>query len=205
MNGKTKSFFEDTLILIVIIAIIYGIYTYFFATNEIINNSVESQSVVVNPANIENENITFPDINEDQTAEILNEEVIIEQINQETKATEEEFLAQEPENTKNINTEVIQEKSLAPVTIEDFYKSTEEKIYSNISKNVDKDLINNLSDVNIRITILKNGEFEQLKYMSGNRQYYNLIKSSILETFPVKINDNLKYKFPRYFRMKVKP
>ena len=202
MSGKTKSFFEDTLILIIIAAIIYGIYTYFFATKEITNTS--NQNLVEKPVSIKTENINLPDISVVKSTEEINDEVKIAQVKKEE--IEEKIKTEEiPKEIKEVKIEQnIEENSTVPVTIEDFYKSIEKNIYSNISKNLDKNTIDKLDNVNIRITILKNGEYEQLKYMSGNRQYYNLIKSSILETFPVKINDNLKYKFPRYFRMKVK-
>ena len=208
MSGKTKSFFEDTLILIIIAAIIYGIYTYFFATKEITNTSNQNQNVVEKPVSIKTENIDLPDISVVKSTEEINDEVKIAQVKKEEikEEIEEKIKTEEiPKEIKEVKTEQnIEENSTVPVTIEDFYKSIEKNIYSNISKNLDKNTIDKLDNVNIRITILKNGEYEQLKYMSGNRQYYNLIKSSILETFPVKINDNLKYKFPRYFRMKVK-
>jgi len=204
LSGKTKSFFEDTLILIIIAAIIYGIYTYFFATKEITDTSNQNINVVEKPVSIKTENIDLPDISVVKSTEEINDEAKEVQVKEEEIEDEIEEKIKSKEIVEQIKEEKIEKNIPLALTIEDLYKSIEKNIYSNISKNLDKSSINNLSDVNIRITILKNGEYEQLKYMSGNRQYYNLIKSSILESFPIKINDNLKYKFPRYFRMKVK-
>ena len=84
-----------------------------------------------------------------------------------------------------------------------FYKSIEDKIYANIESNVDKTLIKDNAFVNIRVTILKDGRYEQLTFMDGSKDNFELFRSSITQVFPLKINDSLKENFPRYFRMKI--
>jgi hypothetical protein len=55
----------------------------------------------------------------------------------------------------------------------------------------------------IRITILKDGRYEQLILTNGNNEFFNSIKNSIYKSFPVEINPVLKNIFPRYYRLKI--
>ncbi|MFW2378546.1 hypothetical protein ACN4FU_04005 [Aliarcobacter butzleri] len=87
--------------------------------------------------------------------------------------------------------------------VDQFFKNFERKVYDNINKNVDKSALRSGQFVNIRVTFLKDGGYEQLTYVSGNMGYFNLIKSSIEESFPVVIEDSIKGHFPRYYRMKI--
>ncbi|MCG3719820.1 hypothetical protein L5F50_11555, partial [Aliarcobacter butzleri] len=87
--------------------------------------------------------------------------------------------------------------------VDQFFKNFERKVYDNINKNVDKSALRSGQFVNIRVTFLKDGGYEQLTYISGNMGYFNLIKSSIEESFPVVIEDSIKGHFPRYYRMKI--
>ena len=87
--------------------------------------------------------------------------------------------------------------------VDAFYKTIKDKIYFNIDKDIDKTQIKKGEFVNIRLTIFKDGRFEQLTLIEGNNQNFELIKSSISQAFPVIIDDSLKGNFPRYFRMKI--
>lgn len=87
--------------------------------------------------------------------------------------------------------------------VEALYKNIREQIFSNVRKNIDSNLVKQGEFVNIRLTILKNGKYEQLTFIEGNKDYIELIKSSLSQTFPVIIDDSLKASFPRYFRIKV--
>ncbi|MCT7586277.1 hypothetical protein [Aliarcobacter butzleri] len=87
--------------------------------------------------------------------------------------------------------------------VDQFFKNFERKVYDNINKNLDKSALRSGQFVNIRVTFLKDGGYEQLIYVSGNMGHFNLIKSSIEESFPVVIEDSIKGHFPRYYRMKI--
>lgn len=87
--------------------------------------------------------------------------------------------------------------------VDAFYKTIKDKIYFNIDKNIDKTQIKKGEFVNIRLTIFKDGRFEQLTLIEGNNQNFEVIKSSITQAFPVIIDDSIKANFPRYFRMKI--
>ena len=82
-----------------------------------------------------------------------------------------------------------------------FLENTKNKIIANINK-LDRYKINNVY-ANIRVTILKNGKMEQLELLNGNKKYFKYIKSSILKSFPVKIDKKIQNQFPRYFRLKI--
>lgn len=87
--------------------------------------------------------------------------------------------------------------------IDDFFDKFEKKVYSNIDRNFDKTTFKRGEFVNIRVTILKDGSYEQLTFLNGNNDYFNKVKPQIEEIFPLKIEENLKSHFPRYYRMKI--
>lgn len=87
--------------------------------------------------------------------------------------------------------------------IDDFFDRFEKKVYSNIDRNFDKTTFKRGEFVNIRVTILKDGSYEQLTFLNGNSDYFNKVKPQIEEIFPLKIEENLKSHFPRYYIMKI--
>lgn len=87
--------------------------------------------------------------------------------------------------------------------IDDFFDRFEKKVYSNIDRNFDKTTFKRGEFVNLRVTILKDGSYEQLTFLNGNNDYFNKVKPQIEEIFPLKIEENLKSHFPRYYRMKI--
>lgn len=234
MRGKTKSFFEDTFILIFVAVLIYLIYSFFFSSNEEvkiqeekattekrveINNSKEpiaNEIKVLNGIKDESNNsekveekiVELPKVEPIQKEQIEdlgknNETLPIERkIEEKIEPVKVESLKIEKNTTETINTQTTQDLD-DKAKIEAFYSTIREKIYANINKNVDKSLIKNGEFVNIKLTILKDGSYEQLTFTEGNKEYFELFRSSIKEAYPVKIDDSLKSNFPRYFRMKI--
>lgn len=234
MRGKTKSFFEDTFILIFVAVLIYLIYSFFFSSNEEvkiqeekattekrveINNSKESVDNEIkvlngikdesnNSEKVEEKIVELPKVEPLQKEQIEdlgknNETLPIERkIEEKIEPIKVEPLKIEKNTTETINTQTTQDLD-DKAKIEAFYSTIREKIYANIDKNVDKSLIKNGEFVNIKLTILKDGNYEQLTFIEGNKEYFELFRSSIKEAYPVKIDDSLKSNFPRYFRMKI--
>lgn len=231
MRGKTKSFFEDTFILIFVAVLIYLIYSFFFSTNEEVevqeqkaniekrvevNNSKElvaNEIKVINgikeesndSKKIEEKVVELPKVEA-----VQKEQIVDTNKNNETFPTEKkvenkiEAIKVEPlKIEKNTSETTTAQDSDEKIKIEAFYSTIREKIYANINKNVDKSLIKNGEFVNIKLTILKDGSYEQLTFIEGNKEYFELFMSSIKEAYPVKIDDSLKNSFPRYFRMKI--
>ncbi|HRN00303.1 MAG TPA: hypothetical protein PKY07_05675, partial [Aliarcobacter cryaerophilus] len=60
--------------------------------------------------------------------------------------------------------------------IDEFFDKFEKKVYSNIDRNFDKTTFKRGEFVNIRVTILKDGSYEQLTFLNGNSDYFNKVK-----------------------------
>ena len=226
MRGKNKSLLEDILILFTGGILIYFTYSFFFSSNEkeeIIENpqTIEKKEETITPQPIINEikkeEITLPKVEnkveskiENKVEEIQKEKPLQKVEENTTKASPitpiptpvvvEKTVQKEPEKPAVIEqTKELDEKA----KIDAFYKTIKEKIYLNIDKNIDKSLIKKGEFVNLRLTIFKDGRYEQLTLIEGNNENFELIKSSITQSFPVIIDDSLKANFPRYFRMKI--
>ncbi len=226
MRAKTRSFFEDTFILVVITVLIYLAYSFFFSSDEkeeIVEDNkttIEQKVEALIHEKLLNNVVTKEEIKKDETiseqVDTSNQnlpqeaqtqrEKIEEVINNKDNPAIEETIEQIKEPERNVveieekpEVQVIDEKAKVAL----FNQSIEEKIYSNIEKNVDKNLIKSDDFTNIRLTILKDGNYEQLTFVDGEKKYFNLIKSSIIQSFPVEIDKSIQNNFPRYFRMKV--
>lgn len=211
MRGKNKSFLEDTFILLVIGILIYGIYSFFFSSDE--ENQVNE-----NITSIE-KSIEEPTVKENVSDEIKSDESILEDEKKDEKLIIEEKIQNETkteEVEKNKENTLKQEAKVenpqpkesdktqsTQIVVKDNLELFFEAIRENIYKNIESTPINNGEYINIRVTILKDGRYEQLTLMDGNKEYFDLIKPSIYKVFPVKIDDSLKENFPRYFRMKI--
>ena len=200
MKAKNKSFIEDVVILFILGIIIYFIYSFFFSTEE----KVEKVEIVENKTTIEKK-INIPTPKEPIINEIKKEEEIIP-----TPIVPTPVETPKVENTidSKDNTLIEEKISTSEITdpkvkVELFYKTIKEEIYKNIDKNVDKSKIKVGEHVEFRLTILKDGGYEQLNSTKGNKDYFELFRSSIKEAFPVKIDNSLKESFPRYFRMEI--
>ena len=233
MRTKTKSFFEDLFIIFIIGLIIYGIYNFFFSFSEnelkleelksSVEKKIENEISVKSssPEEKPNEKVEEEKIEEtikqtqNETAPIItptNIEEKIENRNEkpkeiierietipvlEKKSTKEEIKTKEKEVIPTTEALSTQEEDKAKIEL--FY----EQIRAQINSNIDKSLIKNKEAVSIRLTILKDGRYEQITLTEGNKENFELIRPSITKAFPVKIDDNLKANFPRYFRMKI--
>ena len=195
----------------------------------IIENKIENNPIEP----IKKEEITLPKVEEkaienrtiENKIETLPEPIKKEEIVT-SKVLEKSVEVQKSNDEKTVNTSInttnIVEKKVEikqvekPITSEQpskelddkakvdaFYKTIKDKIYFNIEKNIDKTQIKKGEFVNIRLTIFKDGRYEQLTLIEGNNQNFELIKSSISQAFPVIIDDSIKANFPRYFRMKI--
>ena len=205
MKAKNKSFIEDVVILFILGIIIYFIYSFFFSTEE----KVEKIEIVENKTTIEKK-INIPTPKEPIINEIKKEEEIIPTPIVPTPVETPKVETPKVENTvePKANTLIEEKISTSEITdqkvkVELFYKTIKEEIYKNIDKNVDKSKIKVGEHVEFRLTILKDGGYEQLNSTKGDKDYFELFRSSIKEAFPVKIDNSLKESFPRYFRMEI--
>lgn len=232
MRGKNKSLLEDTVIIFVVAILIYGLYTFFFSSNEIeqienktaLEEKIETVKEIIKEENnsqkienkVENINITPENKNITETQNVTKTEQKIETTEQTIKE-ENNSPKIENKNSSEIST-VTKEESIKPKIIESS-KPTESNInltdekakielfYQNIrgqiNSNIDKSTLKSGEFINIRLTILKDGRYEQLTFIEGNKEYFELVKPSINKTFPIEIPNDIKNNFPRYFRMKI--
>ena len=233
MRTKTKSFFEDLFIIFIIGLIIYGIYSFFFSSSEneltldemknSVEKKIENEILVKSPIPEQKSNEKVAEEKIEETIKQTQQEVTpiatptnieekIENRNEKPKEVIQKIettpILEKIPSKEDIKTK---EKEVAPTTevsqtqeedkakIELFY----EQIRAQINSNIDKSLVKNKEAVSIRLTILKDGRYEQISLTEGNKENFELIRSSITKAFPVKIDDNLKANFPRYFRMKI--
>ena len=153
------------------------------------------------------ENVVEQRVENKLATEQKNEEPVEQIKNNEHK---DETILLEPKTTletktlEDVKTDENSEEAHHEVSnIDDFFDRFEKKVYSNIDRNFDKTTFKRGEFVNIRVTILKDGSYEQLTFLNGNSDYFNKVKPQIEEIFPLKIEENLKSHFPRYYRMKI--
>ena len=167
--------------------------------NKVVENKVVENKVVENidEQRVENK-LATEQKHEEPVQEIKDNDHKDETILLEPKTTLETKTLEDvktDENSEEVNHEVS--------NIDDFFDRFEKKVYSNIDRNFDKTTFKRGEFVNIRVTILKDGSYEQLTFLNGNSDYFNKVKPQIEEIFPLKIEENLKSHFPRYYRMKI--
>ena len=84
------------------------------------------------------------------------------------------------------------------------------KFLRQLKFNIASKIVNNNLDLNdakmlkIRITLLPDGNYEQLTFVSGNKQLFETNKVNILKVFPVEMKEEIKDHFPRYVRVSIK-
>ncbi len=197
MNGKTKSFLEDTFITVIILLVISVIYyissSYFFQETE---TETQNTQLIVNSNNTDTINI-------ETIAEEKKSEEIIENIEEVKKIdTTSISIQKETPNTEEINKK--KEKTVNLKKLKLFLDDIQEKISQNIVYSTDINTTqNNL--LNIRITLLKSGEYEQLTFIDGNKSIYEANKENIVKIFPLTIDEDIIEEFPRYIRIQLKP
>lgn len=89
-------------------------------------------------------------------------------------------------------------------------QSKKERFYTDLKNNIIKNLnaldtknIEKNSFANFRVTILKDGRYEQIFFDGGNSELFKLTQKSVAKVFPLEIEPELKHLFPRYYRFKI--
>lgn len=230
MKRKLKSFFEDFLTLAVIVGIIYASYTYFFDDEHSnFENSHENKVVIQDSfkAEIEEPNQDLAilnkvfDKNEDEEDESI-DEIINNSINDDPISNNDISSIQPSEKPIEEDQELVEsnlENSSKFKLIETskhenssssqeqekkdrFYSNLREIILNNLNQLKSDDIEKN-SFVNFRVTILKDGRYEQIFFDGGNEKLFNLSKNTVSKVFPLNIDSELKHLFPRYYRFKI--
>jgi glycerophosphoryl diester phosphodiesterase len=204
LRGKTRNFFENLSATFILGGLIYGGYSLYnhLNTNEVDKNQPTISYTKELPKKEEKEPLqtTQKNISNNASDELLLQEtktIVNKKVDIKTpKEIQEKNLAKKVEKNKTLTKEKIS-------TIRKFLKETENKINNNIAKlNIKKDEEKTKS-VKIRVTVLKNGDYEQITLSKGDKEFFNSIHPAIKNSFPITIDPIIDDQFPRYFRMEI--
>ncbi len=213
MKGKTRNIFENIGILFFVCCFLYSGYFFIFTSNDEIKikqnaitvatlDYVEQNSSIQQNTYIKKEKEQGKDKDEVKGKHILKISSKTTSLPIISNTVKKDTNISNP--AKEINTNTIISKKEQKQIINLFLKTTKNKINSNIKQLSSIKIKEASGFVKIRITILKDGNFEHIKFINGNFEYFNFIKSAIVKAFPIKIDKKIDDQFPRYFRMEIK-
>ena len=195
MHGKTKSFLEDTTIVLVLAVAIggaYFIYDKFFEKNDSEKFVEKIQKII--PVEI------------NTTNSIILPSEKIEEIKEIEKPLDTQIELSIPEKIKPPkNTEIPQkETQIDRKRLKTFLEDVKVDIKNNIVQANDENNTESTQGLRFRITILKDGNYEQLTFVNGNEELFNANQENILKIFPLSIDNTIEEAFPRYIRFTIK-
>jgi len=196
MQGKTKGFLEDTGVILVLAATIYGGYygyTTFLSDSSDDAVKVESNVTIKHDINttlnrIEKKQIEKKIVVKENNTSIVNKQAVINKIIK-----------------KELKPKVVpeKEKNVDLVMLRKFLRDVKFKMATNIVKRDDLNVTVSQS-LRIRVTVLKDGSYEKLVFVGGDKRLFDMNKENILKVFPVYVDDKIKDDFPRYVRISIK-
>jgi len=205
MQGKTKSFFEDVLVLVTLAAIGWGGYTFFFIEDDIpLTNNTPTivKSQVQEQHKKPQEQEQSPTTNENAIEIVKTENLTVLPIDQKLAnplqpSKEVETIILEIDKNKEIihSEDEVFTQVVDIQKIQEFLIETKKKIKKTIVVNNQKK-----ETLSIRITVLKDGSFEQLITTGGNTEIFKNNYQNIAKIFPLQIAENIAGDFPRYLR-----
>jgi len=195
MKGSTKRFFEDMFILsivIVVIIILYYVVSNFFLNKDVVVKSENQASVVEQKIEQPKDTFIVEELNTTKEDKKESKNILEEKTTDIEKSEEEKII---DENT---------EKKVDIQKLKEFISDTEEQISKNIDYTLDTNTTTKEEYLKIRLTLLKSGEYEQLKFIDGNEELFEKNKENIIKVFPLSIDKEIAQEFPRYLRIELK-
>lgn len=196
--GKIRKLSEDIIVLSVIGVVLYGIYSLFLNSSD--DTITEKEELIIKDYNISKEKITKK-----------SDEIIINKVEDNISVVKNikktEIIIKDKNEKKDIKNTKILEKKVKSVdlrVLRAFLIDTQNKVRNNIRYNIDDNGTIIKKDLNFKVTILKDGGYEQLTFVDGDLDLFEKNRENILKIFPLKITDNISDDFPRYFRVKIK-
>ncbi|MEA3512197.1 MAG: hypothetical protein U9R37_01205 [Campylobacterota bacterium] len=196
--GKIRKLSEDIIVLSVIGVVLYGIYSLFLNSSD--DTITEKEELIIKDYNISKEKITKK-----------SDEIIINKVEDNISVVKNikktEIIIKDKNEKKDIKNTKILEKKVKSVdlrALRAFLIDTQNKVRNNIRYNIDDNGTIIKKDLNFKVTILKDGGYEQLTFVDGDLDLFEKNRENILKIFPLKITDNISDDFPRYFRVKIK-
>lgn len=212
MNTKTKQFLENNTIVIIVVVIIYGIYSLIFTEEVTTVQQVQTpikETVVVKK--VIPKEIVKPKVLEVvkiETNKIVHEIPKIEVQEPKTVEIIRQEIPKQVVEIKSVDTDTIIEKAkkkfINKELLNIFLTTTKMSINNKIVGNETIDNLGQIIYLKIRVTILKDGSYEHLKYIGGNKELFDINKENIVQVFPVQIDEKIQDQFPRYFRTDIK-
>jgi uncharacterized protein (UPF0333 family) len=198
MHGRTKSFFEDVFVVVVLIVAAVGVYyLFFYSSDDLQSSHLEIETVkTTSKEQITNkiDESKEKSLKEDTKTVIATQKELYSTENNQTNASQiVELKKEEIKEEVKIVKEEIDLKFLQQF-IDDTKHTIKEKIVHKIFKEGEK------SFLSIRVTILKNGSYEQFTFVDGNKKIFDLNKKEIVTIFPLIIDPKIAGDFPRYLR-----
>jgi len=219
MRGKTRGLLEDIAILGLCGLCLYGGYNLFFGSedrsvsaNKPTNKVITTKQVIVTstPKQQDSNNTiaskTSKDnfsLNKKSNTSKYTKQHSKDNIKQANKQISKPISKQTPKQQITTITKEKQIKKKKNVNLRSLYiflANTKQKVYNSIDwSKANKDIQDNF--LKIRVTILKDGNYEQLIFVDGDKELFEANKQNITKIFPLIIKDDIKDDFPRYFRM----
>lgn len=192
LRGKTKSFFEDFIIVVIIGVVGYVLYVFlmgdFFETEKKDESITKTQTPI--------QKVVTPKIEIKKTVDT--------KIKTTTKEDQNETIQTAPKKLEKLEKKQIEttKKSVDMKLLREFIIGTSFAIKQNIDFGGD---FNNTLDQSfkIRVTVLKSGDYEQLTFVEGNKALFDSNKNNILKLFPLDIDEKIRDEFPRYLRLHI--
>jgi len=217
MRGKTRGLLEDIAILGLCGWCLYGGYNLFFGSEDRLVSADKStqkvittkQVVVTNTQKQQDNNNTITSKTSKNNSSLdknPNTSKYAKQHNKTNTKQANKQISKPISKPKQQITKTTQEKQTEKkknVNLRSLYiflANTKQKVYNSIDwSKANKDIQDNF--LKIRVTILKDGNYEQLIFVDGDKELFEANKQNITKIFPLIIKDDIKDDFPRYFRM----
>lgn len=215
MQGRTRSFFEDTAIIFILLVLVFGgyqVYDNFLSTkNKSPQISLEKNQKKEPIKNLVKENNTTNTLEDNKSDKqdinktiTITDKKTINLENQKVKKTIKEKIKKEDKQIVN--------KQIDPQRIANLVKNVDLKVLKSFLKDIKlkvndviqfDDTNSSKNILHIRVTVLKDGSFEQLKFVDGNKELFDKNKNNIESIFPLQIDQKIIQDFPRYVRIKI--
>ena len=112
-----------------------------------------------------------------------------------------------PEIKEIVESQIIEEIKNKKIVDKNALRVFLRQLKFDIASNIDKSDAQNSNEsqkLKIRITVLKDGNYERLHFVDGNKKLFDKHKENILKVLPLNISDSIVAEFPRYVRISIK-